>query len=110
MSEHRHDESRLVVHRLTWANFPREQEEDARVLCVGCLEELGLYAERVYFEGDWLEGEWIPPGWSLEVERWDEERYPYDPRAKRGEVCYRPAPDFPPSLAEVYHRRGEPML
>jgi hypothetical protein len=106
MAEHEHDQTRLVVHRLTWESFPNEREEDAQVLCVACAEGLGLYVEPVYFEGEWLEGEWIEPAWSLEIERWDEELYPFDPRAKCGDVLYRPAFDFPPSLREVWHRRG----
>jgi len=98
MSEHVHDASRLVAHRVTWERFPNETEQDARVICVGCLEQLGLYADPY---------QWDDGNWSLEVERWNEELYPFDPRAKLGEVCYRPAPDFPPSLNEIQFRRAE---
>jgi hypothetical protein len=98
MSDHVHGE--LVAHRKTWKNHPREREADVRVLCVHCLGAIGLYADPY----TWDDGEV-----TLEVERWDEEAYPFDPRAKRGEVCFRPAPDYPPSLDEVYFRRGAPQ-
>jgi hypothetical protein len=106
VSEHAHH-SQLVVHRVTWEHFPNEREEDVYVACAHCLAAVGLYVEPMYFEGGWDEGEWVPPGWSLEVERWDMAAFPFDPRAKLGEVCHRPAPDFPPSMREVWHRRGE---
>ena len=98
MSEHRHDEARLVAHHRTYERLGQELEDDVYVACAGCLAELGLYSKHLYYPDS---AEWI-----LEVFDWEDEIYPYV-HARPGEPCYRPDDTWPPSMNEVWLRRGD---
>jgi hypothetical protein len=70
-----------------------------RIVCVSCLAELGLYCERLFYPDS---GEW-----TLEVVDWEHELYPYDAGAKPGHPFYRLDETWPPSMNEVWLRRGD---
>jgi hypothetical protein len=103
VSAHCHDESRLVAHHRTYERFGHEIEEDVYVACTGCLAELGLYVGEVWYPAEEeLEEEVV-----LEVVEWDRELYPYDADARPGHPLYRMDETWPPSMNEVWLRRGD---
>ena len=93
-ADHDHDRSLIVLHQryarpdgsLVLGN---EELDDAAVICRGCAARAGLI-----FDSDGI-AVW-----------WDVERYPWDREASRGDVFFRPGPDWPPSWAEVKRRRA----
>lgn len=92
MSVHTH---KLVMVVRTWARFPNLELDDVAVVCADCTcDRLGLVAGIDEATGE------------LEVLVWDVETYPCDADASAGDACYRPGPDFPPSLDEIAFRTG----
>ena len=105
MSEHAHDQSQLVTHRLTYERYGHERVEDVYVACVSCLDKLGLTCELVFYPAD--EYEELPAEEVWEVAAWDPDEYPYIADAWPGDVCYRPDDGLPPSMREIWFRRGD---
>jgi hypothetical protein len=85
------DHSNLTVLHKTYKRVDlrrpgSEPKKDIMVICRDCAgDEYGL----------------IIGGEDGRVMWWDPERYPYDANARRGDVTWRPGPDWPPSVNEL---------
>jgi hypothetical protein len=85
----KHEADLALLHR-TYVRVGAEVEDDFAVVCSRCAAD--KYGLRIDADD------------AGDVLLWDPDQYPYDGAARPGHPCFRPGPQWAPSLNEIEHR------